>query len=73
SDLRKLFPQFSVNSLSFDAYDRPLFKSAELGNYQLLPTAPGATSGMQLPADVRKLLGQPNKVGQYVGAYPRLP
>ena len=73
SDLRKLYPQFSVNSLSFDAYDGPLFKCAELGNYQLLPTAPGATSGMQLPAEVRKLLGQSKKDGQYVGAYPQVP
>jgi parallel beta-helix repeat protein len=73
SDLRKVYPQFSVNSLSFDAYDGTLFKSAELGNYQLLPTAPGASSGTQLPAEVKKLFGQPSKAGQYVGAYPRVP
>ncbi len=73
NDLRKLYPQFSVNSISFDGYDGPLFKSAALGNYQLLPTAPGATSGMQLPAEVRKLLGQSKKDGQYVGAYPQTP
>jgi hypothetical protein len=70
SDLRNLYPQFSAHSLAFDAYDGPLFRSAELGNYQLLPTAPGATSGMQLPAEVRKLLGLTSKAGQYVGAYP---
>jgi parallel beta-helix repeat protein len=69
NDLRKLFPQFSANSVSFSGYNGPLFKSTTLGNYQLLPTAPGATSGMQLPADIRKLLGQSTKEGQYVGAY----
>jgi parallel beta-helix repeat protein len=73
SDLHRFFPQFAINSQAFEAYDGPLFKSAALGNYQLLPAAPGTTSGMQLPADVKKLLGQPNKAGQYVGAYPRLP
>ena len=73
SDLHKVYPQFSANGLSLDAYDRQLFKCAALGNYELLPTALGATSGIQLPADVKKLLGQSNKAGQYVGAYPRLP
>jgi hypothetical protein len=73
SDLRKFYPQFSVHGSSFDAYDGPLFKSAELGNYQLLPSAPGATSGMQLPADVKRLLGLSKKGGQYTGAYPQVP
>lgn len=70
NDLRKLFPQFSANSLSYDGYNGPLFKSTALGNYQLLPTAPGATSGMQLPAEIKNLLGLSVKNGHYVGAYP---
>ena len=69
-ELRRLFPQFSVSDRSYDNYSGPLFKSAELGNYQLLPTAPGAKSGMALSPDIRKLLGQTKKGGQYVGAYP---
>ncbi len=72
SELRKLYPQFAVNSLSFDAYNGPLFKSTTLCNYELLPMAPGASTGMQLPAEIRKLLGQSKKDGQYVGAYPQV-
>ena len=71
SELQKMFPRFEGNSLSYDAYHGPLFKSIALGNYQLLPMAPGATSGMQLPAEIRKILGQSKKDGQYTGAYPQ--
>jgi parallel beta-helix repeat protein len=73
SDLRKLFPEFAANSLSYAGYNGPLFRSAVLGNYQLLPMAPGATSGMLLPAEIRKILSQSKKDGQYVGAYPQKP
>ena len=69
NDLRKLYPQFSANGRSYDNYTGPLFKSVELGNYQILPGSPGANSGMLLPADVRKVLGQSRKDSQYVGAY----
>jgi parallel beta-helix repeat protein len=72
-DLRKLFPQFSVNGLSYEGYDGPLFKSAMLGNYQLVAAAPGATTGMKLPAEINKLLGQSKKDNQYTGAYPQKP
>jgi hypothetical protein len=70
NDLRKLYPQFDGNSLAFDADGTPIFKSIELGNYQLLPNAPGARSGAQLPADIKKMLGQSKMDGSYVGAYP---
>jgi parallel beta-helix repeat protein len=73
SDLRKHFPQFSANDLSLAGYAGPLFRSAILGNYQLLPTAPGAKTGSQLPAEIRKVLGLEKKIGQYVGAYPQKP
>jgi hypothetical protein len=71
NDLRRLFPEFSANDLSYAGYNGPLFKSATLGNYQLVATAPGATTGMQLPAEIKKLLGQSAKDGKYVGAYPQ--
>jgi parallel beta-helix repeat protein len=72
-DLRKLYPEFSASSHYYGNYSGPLFKSTELGNYQLLPTSPGANSGMLLPAEIRKLLNQSKKDGQYVGAYPQMP
>lgn len=73
SDLRKLFPEYSGNCVSYEGYSGPLFESATLGNYQLLPTAPGAKSGMRLPEEIRKLLGQSKRDGQYIGAYPQMP
>jgi parallel beta-helix repeat protein len=73
ADLRKLCPQFAANSLAFAGYAGPLFKSAIMGNYQLLPTAPGAKTGMQLPAEIRKALGLEKRTGQYIGAYPQQP
>jgi parallel beta-helix repeat protein len=72
-ELHKLYPQFAAKSASFASYDGPLFKSAVLGNYQLLATAPGATGGIQLPLEIRKLFGQSKKEAPYVGAYPQVP
>ena len=68
--LRKLYPEFSANSRVYSNYDGPLFKSIELGNYQVLPTFTGLKSGMQLSAKIRGLIGQSEDVGRYVGAYP---
>jgi hypothetical protein len=71
--LRRVHPEFSANSRSYVSYDGPLFKSRELGNYQLLSAFPGSKSGMQLPAEIGKVLGQSKKDGRYVGAYPPMP
>ncbi|MFH0990091.1 MAG: right-handed parallel beta-helix repeat-containing protein [bacterium] len=73
SDLRKLYPEFSGNSLSLYNYHGPLFKSTELGNYQLLPEFPGANSGIQLPVEISKFLRLSKGNGPYVGAYPIIP
>ncbi|MCK4297302.1 MAG: right-handed parallel beta-helix repeat-containing protein [Candidatus Marinimicrobia bacterium] len=73
NDLQKLHPEFSVHSRYFSNYSGPLFKSRELGNYQILPAFPGFKSGMQLPAEILKLLGRSKKDGRYVGAYPPMP
>jgi hypothetical protein len=71
--LCKLFPQFSATSHYFGNYSGPLFKSAVLGNYELLPAAPGAGAGQQIPGEIKKLLRQSKGVGKYVGAYPQAP
>ena len=68
-NLRKVYPEFGVNSRYLSGYDGPLFKSMELGNYQVLPDCPGLRAAAQLPADVAKLLGRVNKEGRYVGAF----
>jgi len=66
-DLQKLHSEFSANSQYFANYNGPLFKSTELGNYQLLQTFPGSTKAARLPAEIRKLLGQSKR---FIGAYP---
>jgi len=71
--LRELHPEFSEHSKYFTGYDGPLFKSSELGNYQLLKEFPGCEAGTTLPSEIGKLLGLEKKEGRFVGAYPSLP
>jgi hypothetical protein len=66
ADLQKLYPDFSIHCKYFPNYNKQLFKSSELGNYQLLETFPGSNSALRLPDEISKLLGQSK---QYVGAY----
>jgi hypothetical protein len=72
-DLRKSNPGFSASSREYVDYDGPLFKSVELGNYQLLAAFEGSQTGMQLPAKISKVLGQARKQVRYVGAYAPIP
>ena len=72
-DLQKLNPKFSANSRFYAGYDGPLFKGMALGNYQLSPAFAGSKSGMPLPAEISKLLGQTKKNTRYVGASPPMP
>ena len=67
-DVKKMFPEFCDHSEAYGA-EIPLFKSADLGNYQLLPTFPGSRLASGLPNAIRKLLGVEKDV-RYVGAYP---
>ena len=60
----------SENSKIIGNYNLPLFRSPELGNYQIQAAFPGAKAGTTLPAEVQKLLGLPNKYSPYIGAYP---
>jgi len=71
--LRTMYPKFSASSHVYSNYDGPLFKSRELGNYQVSQAFPGLKSGIQLPKEIGKLLGQPREVVVYVGAYPPAP
>ena len=68
----KLYPGFSVHSRSF-ADDVPLFKSRELGNYQVLEAFPGSQSAALLPVEIRELLDISEKYTRFVGAYPAVP
>jgi hypothetical protein len=71
--LRKMYPKFSANSRVYSNYDGPLFKSRELGNYQVSQAFSGLKSGIQLPVEIRKLLGRRGEGKAYVGAYPPAP
>ena len=71
-ELQKMYPEFSVQSQYFSD-DVPLFKSRELGNYQLLQTFPGLKDASVVPVEVVKLLGLPKKDMKYIGAYPLFP
>ena len=68
--MKKVFDGSSLNSRVYINNNMPLFKSMELGNFQLNPAFPGATAGALLPPDVQKLLGIQPKSKTYVGAYP---
>lgn len=68
--LHKLYPEFSANSKYFAGENVSVFKSPELGQYELLKTFPGYKSGSSLPAEIGKLLGLPEKDMRYIGAYP---
>lgn len=67
--LQKLFSGSSSHSKYFEGFNLPLFKSVELGNYQLIQEFPGAKNGTKLPLEVEKLLGL-KKYTPYVGAFP---
>lgn len=66
--LHKLHPEFSANSKLYSDYS--VFKSTDLGNYQLIPAFPGARAASVLPAEISLLLKRPKKDIPYIGAYP---
>ena len=71
--LRTVHPQFEVNGRYYPGYVGPLYKSEELGNYQVSGLFPGLKSGTPLPTEIRKLLGESGKGSRFVGAYPAVP
>jgi hypothetical protein len=71
--LQKLHPEFSAHSRYFANYNGPLFKSPELGNYQLLQAFPGSTAATTLPGETGELLGRGKNDARFTGAYPPLP
>jgi hypothetical protein len=68
--LHKMNPEFSANCRNFANYDGPLFKSAELGNYELLQAFEGSKPAAPLPQEISKLLGLSQKDAGFIGAYP---
>jgi len=67
SELNSLHNKFEKNGNYFPNYMGPLFKSSELGNFQLLQQFPASDKATKIPPDIGKLI---NQTRQYIGAYP---
>jgi hypothetical protein len=67
--MKKVFEGSSGSSRIYESNNMPLFKSFELGNFELNPSFPGANNAAALPVEVQKLLGLPAKYKPYTGAY----
>ncbi|MCJ7449193.1 MAG: hypothetical protein MUO72_16070 [Bacteroidales bacterium] len=68
ADLHKLHAEFAAHSTLYSDYS--VFKSTDLGNYQLIPAFPGARAASVLPPEISLLLKHPKKDVPYIGAYP---
>ena len=69
-EFRTLVPAFEAGARQLDRTPRSIFKSPDLGRYELLQALPGAAGGATLPADIRKLLGWSEEDARSPGAYP---
>jgi parallel beta-helix repeat protein len=65
---RKIAASFDAHGQQIDATPRSILRSPELGRYDLIRALPGA--GIEVPADVRKLLGWSDQDARTIGAYP---
>ena len=66
--LHKLYPEYSAASILYTGYD--VFKSRDLGNYELIPGFEGVRAASPLPVEISLLLGRRKKELPYAGAYP---
>ena len=71
--LQQLHPEFEAHSQYLADYHGSVFKSPELGNYELIRTFPGMGSVVPLPAEIEQLLGWPKQQARAPGAYPLQP
>jgi hypothetical protein len=69
-ELQKLQPAFEVRGRAFSDYVGALFRSPELRRYDLVRLPPGLAPADDVPADVRRLLGWPEKGALTPGAFP---
>ncbi len=69
-ELHGLYPDFSASSRYYQGYQGPLFKSSELGNYQLLKAFPASGTATKLPEEISRMLEYKEDMSPHVGAYP---
>jgi parallel beta-helix repeat protein len=67
-ELRQLHPEFEARAQVLADYWGPLFRSVELGNFELQRAFPGASAGALVPAPVRQLL-KSDPHATFPGAY----
>jgi len=70
---RKLMGFVEARGRHLDTSPGSIFKSPDLGNFELLGALPGTPPGETLAADVRKLLGWSEQDSRSPGAYPLRP
>ena len=68
-ELRTLSPAFEAHGQSLDASPRSVFKSPELGRYELQRPLPGPARDPSVPSDVLKVLGWSAEDAKTMGAY----
>lgn len=66
-ELNKLYPEFLGHSKYLFDNSEPIFRSKELGNYQLMKNLNTVYEAIKLPSDIGKYLGITEK---YIGAFP---
>jgi len=69
-ELRQVHPEFEAHSQYLDNFYGSVFKSTELGNFELLRAFPESGSADSLPAEIRQLLAWSNRDARTPGAYP---
>ncbi len=69
-DFRKVASGFEASGTQLDRTPRSVFRSWDLGRYDLQPDSGLPKNRVQLPADVRKLLNWTEQDAQWPGAYP---
>jgi len=70
ADLQKLHPEFEAHGRVLSSDLHSVFKSPELGHYQLIRAIQGLTSAGPLPQEVQSLLGWTKPMILMPGAYP---
>ncbi|MGA3283057.1 MAG: right-handed parallel beta-helix repeat-containing protein [Verrucomicrobiota bacterium] len=71
--LRQLHPEFEAHSRYWDNYYGSVFKSPELGNFELSQALPVRTAEDSLPAEIRQLLDWSKQDARTPGACPFRP
>jgi parallel beta-helix repeat protein len=71
-ELRALRPELEKDSLDLQNFVGPVFKSADLKNYELVKWLSGFARTPALPAEVESLLGWPKQEKRIPGAFPAL-